>query len=140
MHFYFWQPGSDEPGTDHELIWGGVGLFVLAVARLVPPGLTNWYKCPFHSMTGIPCLTCGMTRSFRHVVRLEFADAFSLCPLGAVLCLLTLAYLLYAVTLVLFRLPRPRVCLESSAARWTLRLGLPAIFLINWIYLFYHDV
>jgi hypothetical protein len=140
MHFYVWRPGSGEPGVDHELIWGMMGLVVLAVARLVPPVLTNWYKCPFHSFTGIPCLTCGMTRAFRHVVHGQFAEAFSLNPLGAVLCIITVLYVLYALSLVVFRLPRPRVRLESRAARWSLRLGLPLILLVNWIYLYCHGV
>ncbi len=140
MRFYYWRPGSTEPGVDHELIWGMVGLITLAVARLVPPALTNWYKCPFHSFTGIPCLTCGMTRSFRFMVHGQFAEALSLNPLGAILCILTMIYVLCALALVVFRLPRPRFRLESRAARWTLRLGLPGILLVNWVYLYCHGV
>ncbi len=140
MRFYFWRPGQEGPGVDHEMIWGAVGLIVLAVARLVPPALTNWYKCPFHATTGIPCLTCGMTRSFRFVIHGQFAEAFNLNPLGSVLCILTMLYVLYALALVAFRLPRPRVRLESWTARWILRLGLPGTLLINWVYLYCHGV
>jgi len=140
MRIYYWRPGCGKPGVDHELIWGMVGLLILGAARLVPPTLTNWYKCPFHSVTGIPCLTCGMTRAFRHVIHGQFTEAFGLNPLGSVLCILTLFYVFYALALVIFRLPRPRVRLESRAARWTLRLGLPLILLVNWVYLYCHGV
>ncbi len=140
MRFFLWRPGDREPGVDHELIWGALGLLVLGIARLVPPALTNWYKCPFNSATGVPCLTCGMTRSFRFTVHGEWVEAFSLNPLGSVLCILTGLYVLYALVLVVFRLPRPRFRLESRIARWSFRLGLPLILLVNWIYLFCHGV
>lgn len=140
MHVNFWRPGSSEPGVDHELIWGAVGLIVLAVARLVPPALTNWYKCPFHAVTGIPCMTCGMTRAFRFVIHGQFAEAFQINPLGAVFCMFTVLFVIYALVMVAFRMPRPRVALESRTARWTLRLGLPGILLINWVYLCCHGV
>jgi hypothetical protein len=140
MRFYTWRPDSSEPGVDHELIWGAIGLLTLVAARLVPLALTDWYKCPFHTFTGIPCLTCGMTRAFRHVVHFRFAEAFSLNPLGSALCIFTALYVLYALALIVLRLPRPRVRLESRAARWTLRLGLPLILLVNWVYLYCHGV
>jgi len=140
MRFHLWRPGTDGPGLDHELIWGSIGLLGLLVARLVPPVLTDWYRCPFHSATGIPCLTCGMTRAFRFTVHGRLAEAFSLNPLGTLLCLATMLYVLYALVMVLFRLPRPRVSLENPVARWGLRLGLPAALLVNWLYLYLHGV
>ena len=140
MKLYFRQYGKESPELDAELVWGGVGLFVLLVARLVPGPLIDWYKCPWHAHTGIPCLTCGMTRSYRHLVRLDFAEAFTISPLGAVLAILTVAFVLYALVVVLFRLPRPRLRVESRAARWAFRLGVPLAFLLNWFYLLYHGV
>lgn len=140
MRFYWRRYGTDSPEVDAEMVWGAVGLVVLLGARLVPPPLTDWYKCPFHTMTGIPCFTCGMTRAFRHMVRFDIAEAFAVSPLGALFCLFTAAYVLYALVVVPFRLPRPRVRLESRAARWALRLGVPALLILNWIYLICHGV
>lgn len=140
MNLYFWRAGSREPGIDHELIWGTIGLIALIAARLVPPALTDFYRCPFRVITGIPCLTCGITRSFRHMVHGRFYEAFSLTPLGALFCILTMLYVIYALTVVVFRLPRPRFRLNRSVCRLTLRLGLPGILLLNWIYLYCNGV
>jgi hypothetical protein len=140
MNVYYWRAGSREPGVDHELIWGAIGLIALVAARFVPPALTDFYDCPFHTITGIPCLTCGMTRSFRHMVHGRFLDAFSLNPLGALFCIFTVLYIIYALAVTAFRLPRPRIRLETPASRLTLRLGLPGILLINWAYLCWHGV
>jgi hypothetical protein len=34
--------------------------------------------CPFRSLTGIPCPTCGLTRSFAALTRLDFVRVFLL--------------------------------------------------------------
>ncbi|MEJ2247418.1 MAG: DUF2752 domain-containing protein [Acidobacteriota bacterium] len=140
MKLLFRKYGSPEPGVDHELIWGAIGLMALAVAWIVPPGLTDFYKCPLHSFTGIPCLTCGMTRSFRHIVHGRFFEAFSLNPLGAMFCIFTILFVVYAFTVIVFCIPRPRLQLESPARQPVLRFGLPGILLLNWIYLYCHGV
>jgi cytochrome b len=140
MKLFFRKYSSTETGVDHELIWGTIGLIALVAARIVPPGLTDFYKCPFHSFTGIPCLTCGMTRSFRHIVHGRFFEAFSLNPLGAMFCIFTILFVVYAFTVIVFRMPRPRLHFESPARHLALRFGLPGILLLNWIYLCCHGV
>ena len=140
MKFFFRKYGSHEPGVDHEMIWGAIGLLALAAARLVPPSLTDFYRCPFHSFTGIPCPTCGMTRCFRHVVHGRLPEAFGLNPLGALFTIFTILFVAYAFTVLVFRLPRPRLQLVPAEKLSIVRLGLPGILLLNWFYLFYHGV
>jgi len=139
MFFYLWRPGKT-PGVDHELIWGSVGILALAMARFVPRQLMDLYVCPFRHFTGIPCLTCGMTRSFQHLVRLELGQAVALSPFGALFAVLTGLYVLYAIAVVAFPLPRVRVRVDNSFLRWTLRLGIPALLLANWVYMMIHGV
>ena len=35
----------------------------------------RYYICPFKSITGIPCAGCGLTRGFKAILHLKFADA-----------------------------------------------------------------
>jgi hypothetical protein len=56
--------------------------------------------CWFHRITGLPCLLCGMTRSFAATARLHVSDAFYYHLLGPFFFLLALALLAtYAVAL-----------------------------------------
>ncbi|MCP4713230.1 MAG: DUF2752 domain-containing protein [Planctomycetes bacterium] len=50
--------------------------------------------CGFLERTGYPCVTCGMTTAFSHVVRGQILQAFVVQPAGALLaisCMFTLA-------------------------------------------------
>ena len=47
--------------------------------------------CGFLDQTGIPCAACGMTTSFNHTVRFQWADAIWAQPMGLILCLATAA-------------------------------------------------
>lgn len=38
--------------------------------------------CPFYAVFGVPCPTCGITRGFISLVRLDFADSFLYHPLA----------------------------------------------------------
>jgi len=50
--------------------------------------------CLLKRLTGMPCMTCGMTRSFCAIGRGEFPEALRLHPLGPVL------YVLFAVVMI----------------------------------------
>lgn len=44
--------------------------------------------CGFKQVTGLPCATCGMTRSFAAMAEGDLAGAVAIQPAGAALCLL----------------------------------------------------
>ena len=46
--------------------------------------------CNFLDMTGLPCLSCGMTTAFAHTVRGELLAAFLSQPFGLLLALITI--------------------------------------------------
>lgn len=52
-------------------------------------------RCLFRRLTGIPCLACGLTRSFLRSAHGEFAEAFSYHLLGPPLFLLTVLTAVY---------------------------------------------
>lgn len=43
--------------------------------------------CGLYERLGVPCLTCGMTTAFAHMVRLQIASAFLANPLGVLIYL-----------------------------------------------------
>jgi hypothetical protein len=127
------------PLSDPELIWGTIGFMILAVARFAPVRLFAFYACPFRVMTGIPCFSCGMTRTFVFMARGNISEALSLNPLGTALFVFILLFVIYAAIVIAFRLPRVRIRITRPWIRWTLRLGIPAIILANWIHLLLVD-
>jgi hypothetical protein len=52
---------------------------------LLAPGIALRYSCPFHELTGMSCLSCGMTRSFAALGTGDLASALGFHPLGPVL-------------------------------------------------------
>jgi hypothetical protein len=121
--------------TDYELTWllVSLGTFLnLALwlaARLPTP------HCAFHSLTGLPCLTCGATRAAWQFLHGHFAASFLFNPLAFLAYCAVLAFDLYALTVVTTRAPRLRFGnfsrSEKLLARWVVALLLAA----NWAYL-----
>jgi len=54
---------------------------IVLVAILVFNLLGFEYSCVFKALTGIPCPTCGMTRSFLSLLKLDLKSAFYYHPL-----------------------------------------------------------
>jgi len=76
-----------------------IALAVAAYAEPDPRGFGTHTElgmpvCGFQERTGYPCVTCGMTTAFSHVVRGQILQAFIAQPAGALLaigCVFTLA-------------------------------------------------
>jgi len=124
--------------TDFEFLF----LFVscgLAVSCFLWLGLgMPWPRCWVRQLTGLPCPTCGATRCALSLAHGDLLGACGHNPLIFVCYGFTLLVNLYAVAVLLFRLPRLRLTnLPSSVKR-----GLSAMMIIaltaNWIYLLAH--
>src|SRR3954470_16726614 len=98
------------PGEfDHELVWVVISVAGFAAGaiwlRLGFPTM----RCPFLAMTGYPCLTCGATRCSIAFAHANFGAALAWNPLAMiVLCGLAL-FNVYALIVLLARLPRLRI-------------------------------
>jgi hypothetical protein len=127
------------PGeTDHELIWlcvtlVGLGLAVGWFAAGLP-----WPRCVFHDLTGLPCLTCGMTRSTIAFLHGDFLTALRWNPLVfSALCALSI-FNIYAFAVLTARRPRLRIAGFTAAQKKLVRTGIVALLALNWIYLLSH--
>lgn len=92
-------------------------------------------RCVFHALTGVPCVTCGATRSFRSLLNGEIFSAILWNPLVALGAITAGILVGYAIVVALFRLPRARIREVSKGdLRWMRALVVTAV-AANWIYL-----
>jgi hypothetical protein len=120
---------------DHEALWlmvGGASLCLLGVA-LATPGI-QLPRCVFRTLTGLPCPTCGVTRTVIALSRGQIDRALFLNPLATVACGFGILYLLYAAAVLALKLPRLRPVVGPVAAR-RLRYATMATLAINWAWL-----
>lgn len=121
--------------VDHEALWllvGGASLCLLGVA-LATPGI-QLPRCAFKTITGLPCPTCGLTRTVIALSRGDLERGLFLNPLAAMACGFGLLYLVYAAAVLALRLPRFRPTVSSAGAqRW--RIAAVAAVAFNWIWL-----
>lgn len=136
MRLVWRRRSANEP--DHELIWLGVSLSSIALgAAWLAIGLP-WPQCPFHAVTGWPCLTCGATRSTIAFLHGNVLAALRWNPLvWAALCGI-LVFDLYAAIVLLGRMPRLRIADWTSAERKLARIAVISLLALNWIYLLAH--
>jgi len=123
--------------SDHELIWLAVSLASLALAAAWFAVGLPWPRCIFHEFTGLPCATCGMTRSAIQFFHGHFLAACRWNPLVfAVLCGVT-AFDIYAFFALVTRAPRLRVVFREKEKKYA-RIILMTAFALNWMYLLSH--
>ena len=127
------------PGEiDHELIWLSASLVSLGVAAAWLTVGLPWPRCVFHQLTGLPCITCGMTRSAIAFFHAHFLAAFEWNPLVfAFMCGVT-TFDLYAFAVVTTRAPRLRLIFRSGAEKQYARAIVIAALVLNWVYLLSH--
>jgi hypothetical protein len=120
---------------DHELVWllvslGTVlGLALWFAARLPTP------QCAFHTLTGLPCVTCGATRSAFQFLRGHFAASLLFNPLAFLAFCSVTIFDLYAVAVLIMRAPRFRLRNFTHAEKLLARGGAIALVAGNWLYL-----
>jgi hypothetical protein len=126
------------PGEiDHELLWLSVSLVSLGLAAAWLTVGLPWPRCAFHQITGLPCITCGMTRCGIQFFHGHFLAALKWNPLVfTALCALT-AFDLYAFATLAARAPRLRVVFGHGQKKCVRGMVVGAL-VLNWIYLLIH--
>ena len=116
----------------HGLGFAAVAASLLAAAAVLPldrPPL-SLFACPLRAATGWPCLFCGCSHAFHHLVRVELGAAFLASPLGALLAIACVAQ----VTVTALRLAGVRLSLPEPSLSNRSRLAIAALLALNWAF------
>jgi hypothetical protein len=115
------------------IIYGGIALVILGAGWLQSI-LSFAPDCVFKGLTGIPCPTCGATRSVVHLSHGDILTAFTMNPLTT-LCLMTAVLcFIYGLLSAAFHLPRIGF-LVTDKERTAMRAGVVMLLLVQWAYL-----
>ncbi len=129
VHLEFLPPNT----TDHEMIWGSIGLLAFLTARFVPFSLFPKLPCTFHWLTGYPCPSCGMTRSFIYMSHFKFWAAMAMNPLGGLLFIFTVIFVIYAFVACVFRTHRIRIATTKKSEGLFIRIMFIFAIVANWV-------
>jgi hypothetical protein len=131
MRFLFRKKERSE--TEFGLIYGGMAILLLAVARVLP--VTKLAPdCAFRSLTGIPCPTCGATRSVVFLSQGHFLSAFRMNPATTAVFITVLLAFLCRMMALTFDLPGMNIGLTDREKN-LVRVSAVLALLLNWAYL-----
>jgi hypothetical protein len=125
-------------GPDHELIWLSVSVAAIAGGATWMGLALPWPRCAFLAVTGLPCVTCGATRSAIAFLHGDFLVALRWNPLAFIAFCAVIAFDLYAAIVLLLRRPRLRIVDWSIAQKNTARIAAISLLALNWMYLLAH--
>lgn len=120
-------------GPPFGLIFGGIALLAGAAIALLRLDRFPFALCAFKQLTGLPCPTCGSTRTLGRLADLDAAGALAMNPLVAVSAIALLFWALADLVL----LPRGRALRVEARGGLGLALrgSLVLLALANWAFL-----
>ena len=125
-------------GTDHELIWFAVSAAFIAGAAVWLGLALPWPKCAFLAVTGLPCATCGATRSMIALLHGNFFGALRWNPLAFFGLGGLVIFDLYAAIVLAGQTARLRIVDWTATEKNVVRIALISLLVLNWIYLLAH--
>ena len=124
--------------TERQLamLWGAAAVSAVVLRPLWIAISPHFRSCTFRNITGIPCPTCGTTRTALALLDFDFCTAFVVNPLATFAGIVFVVGGGLALVWVLLRGPTPTWDLRWSR-RWT--WAIVGVILINWVYLILTD-
>lgn len=89
-------------------------------------------QCAFQASTGLPCPTCGITRSVVMSLHGQFADAWHMAPAGPVAFA---GMVLFGLAMLAFAFLQQRSVAVPTASRWLRQGGLAYAFILTVVWL-----
>ena len=116
-----------------HIIWGPMALLFIITAGLFRDFLGLLPPCIFHRLTGIPCLTCGATRSLIALSQFDIASSFLLNPM---LLLFAVGIIAFSLVSLYSLISKKGVAIKlNQGHKKALRIGIIVLFITNWVYL-----
>ncbi len=115
------------------ILYGGIALLMLIAARVLPLHLLA-PTCVLYGLTGIPCPTCGSTRSLVFLAHGDLSRALFLNPLVVAACITAHLALLYSMITLIPGIPRVGIHLSNQEIT-VIKSVAVCLFLVNWAYL-----
>jgi uncharacterized protein DUF2752 len=128
MHLIFQKrtPGQIEFG----IIYGGIALLALFAARLrTLASLAP--SCAFKGLLGVPCPTCGSTRSLVHLSHGEFVSALAMNPIVSIVVVFAILFFIYSLITLLFDFRRIGFILTEREKN-TARIAALLLLFLQW--------
>lgn len=126
-----------EKGSRREsrwgLVYGGLTLAALVTSRFFARWLYLVPPCAFHAITGVPCPSCGATRSAVFLAHGHVVESFLVNPLFFFLYAGLVLWAVFEIYLVLRK--EKFVVSLTRADRLLLRIGVVLAVAANWLYL-----
>lgn len=114
------------------LFWGAAALALLALTPFASKIAALPLACPFKSVTGLPCPTCGTLRAALSLARFDLVASVRANPLAAGAWIVVVAGGIVAALLALAGRP---VAEPPSRLAWGARVAIVATLVANWVYL-----
>ena len=125
-------------GPDHELIWFAVSVASISGAAIWLALALPWPRCAFLAVTGLPCVTCGATRSMIALLHGNIPGAVRWNPLAFVALCTLIVFDLYAAFVLVGRTTRLRIVDWTVSEKNVARIAVISLLALNWIYLLAH--
>jgi hypothetical protein len=126
---------NKQPGSPIHIIWGIFAIGLIICGHLIQNYLSILPPCIFKQITGIPCLTCGGTRSIVALSNFEIYRAFLFNPLVMLFGVGIMVFSFGALTGWIFK-KSIAVILSNNEIR-AIRIFIISLVVLDWAFLIF---